>query len=171
MKPILPGALVCAVILGSLAFLAVFVVSVSEDMARHEAPPAWFVAGIYGAGGAVIGFLVGGVFGVVRRYSAQDRCAGPNSPDARQLIYELPFTGVHFYRRSRCPQSGPGDVGRHPGNLDQRLGGLTGDQASGRSLRFLHASLNDEGHKQDWGSRIRAEGVGKELAQIDFVER
>ena len=71
MKPIVRSALVGAMILGGLAFLAVFVVSVSEDMAKHEAPPAWFVAGIYGAGGAAIGFLGGGVFGAFRRYNAQ----------------------------------------------------------------------------------------------------
>ena len=65
MKPVIRSALIGASILGGLAFLAVFIVSVSEDMAKHEAPPAWFVAGIYGAGGAVVGFVLGGIIGVL----------------------------------------------------------------------------------------------------------
>jgi hypothetical protein len=66
MKPIIRSALMGASILGGLAFLGIFVVSVSEDMAKHEAPPAWFVAGIYGAGGAVVGFVLGGIIGALR---------------------------------------------------------------------------------------------------------
>ena len=64
MKPIIRSALMGASILGGVAFLAVLIVSVSEDMAKHEAPPAWFVAGVYGVGGAVVGFVLGGIIGV-----------------------------------------------------------------------------------------------------------
>lgn len=73
MKPIVRCALVGATMLGGLAFLAVFVVSVSEDMAKHEAPPAWFVAGIYGAGGAVVGFVLGGIIGALRARGERSR--------------------------------------------------------------------------------------------------
>ncbi len=60
MKPILRGALLGALTVGALLFLAVLVLEL-HDEARFHAPPGWLIAAGYGAGGAAVGGFVGGI--------------------------------------------------------------------------------------------------------------
>lgn len=53
-----------ALVLGGVAFLAIYIMTAAEGEVFH-APPAWFVAAIYGAGAAAIGMVVGGVIGAI----------------------------------------------------------------------------------------------------------
>src|SRR6185369_7549178 len=64
MKQVICGGMIGAVVLGGLVFAAIYFMTAAEGEVFH-APPAWLIAGIYGAGGAVIGLLVGGVSGAI----------------------------------------------------------------------------------------------------------
>jgi hypothetical protein len=72
MRRVIRGGLIGALVLGGLVFLGMLLLTISEG-ARFHALPAWLIAGIYGAGGAVVGLLVGGILGAVRRYKARAR--------------------------------------------------------------------------------------------------
>ena len=64
MKHVIRGGIIGALALGGLAFLAIYIMTAAEGEVFH-APPAWFVAGVYGAGGALIGMVMGGVIGAI----------------------------------------------------------------------------------------------------------
>src|SRR5262249_38634341 len=73
MKSILRAALLGALIQGGLVFLAVLILCLAEGPVFH-APPALMIAGVYGAGGAVLGLVVGAVIGAMfARPKATDR--------------------------------------------------------------------------------------------------
>ncbi len=62
MKKIILCALFGSLILGGLSFVVVLWSILSEGTVFHG-PVPWFIAGIYGAGGAGVGFVVGGIIG------------------------------------------------------------------------------------------------------------
>jgi len=64
MKPFIRGALLGALIQGILVFLGMLIVCVAEGPVFH-APEPWAIAAFYGAGGAVLGFVTGGIIGAI----------------------------------------------------------------------------------------------------------
>jgi hypothetical protein len=64
MKLAIRAALLGGLIQGALVFLGMLIVCVSEGPVFH-APEPWLVAAFYGAGGAALGLVTGGIIGAI----------------------------------------------------------------------------------------------------------